>query len=336
MGDLATENLIDTGEAVGIIAGQSIGEPGTQLTMRTFHTGGIFTSKANQQIISSIDGVIKFSKLLKTSILRTNRGENVLLTENSSSLSIVSEIKSENLVQIDLPRNTILFISNNQFVKKEAIIGQLAENVKQIRTETKQVISDNSGEIFMPGIKSEYELSTRNKLLWILSGKVYQAPMNSFLNFHYDSKINKNSFIFRSKVINQQSGLVYQLSEDFKNHQNNMEIRRTIFLLNKSKIQKLIFSRSNRDFLLSITTLTGGYAFYNYKIQQRKSACYVYNIQKIYIRTLIWLPEETYKITDDTKILGIKNKSFVNSNTQILPNLLSKTSGIFCIKEKKK
>ena len=367
--DLATENLIDMGEAVGIIAGQSIGEPGTQLTMRTFHTGGIFTSKANQQIISSIDGVIKFSKLLKTSILRTNRGENVLLTENSSSLSIVSEIKSENLVQIDLPRNTILFISNNQFVKKEAIIGQLAENVKQIRTETKQVISDNSGEIFMPGIKSEYELSTRNKLLWILSGKVYQAPMNSFLNFHYDSKINKNSFIFRSKVINQQSGLVYQLSEDFKNHQNNMEIRRTIFLLNKSKIQKLIFSRSNRDFLLSInklnfivkldfskskfhiqksvnnnfgklvsksfTTLTGGYAFYNYKIQQRKSTCYVYNIQKIYIRTLIWLPEETYKITDDTKILGIKNKSFVNSNTQILPNLLSKTSGIFCIKEKK-
>ena len=367
--DLATENLIDMGEAVGIIAGQSIGEPGTQLTMRTFHTGGIFTSKANQQIISSIDGVIKFSKLLKTSILRTNRGENVLLTENSSSLSIVSEIKSENLVQIDLPRNTILFISNNQFVKKEAIIGQLAENVKQIRTETKQVISDNSGEIFMPGIKSEYELSTRNKLLWILSGKVYQAPMNSFLNFHYDSKINKNSFIFRSKVINQQSGLVYQLSEDFKNHQNNMEIRRTIFLLNKSKIQKLIFSRSNRDFLLSInklnfivkldfseskfhiqksvnnnfgklvsksfTTLTGGYAFYNYKIQQRKSACYVYNIQKIYIRTLIWLPEETYKITYDTKILGIKNKSFVNSNTQILPNLLSKTSGIFCIKEKK-
>ena len=367
--DLATENLIDMGEAVGIIAGQSIGEPGTQLTMRTFHTGGIFTSKANQQIISSIDGVIKFSKLLKTSILRTNRGENVLLTENSSSLSIVSEIKSENLVQIDLPRNTILFISNNQFVKKEAIIGQLAENVKQIRTETKQVISDNSGEIFMPGIKSEYELSTRNKLLWILSGKVYQAPMNSFLNFHYDSKINKNSFIFRSKVINQQSGLVYQLSEDFKNHQNNMEIRRTIFLLNKSKIQKLIFSRSNRDFLLSInklnfivkldfseskfhiqksvnnnfgklvsksfTTLTGGYAFYNYKIQQRKSAYYVYNIQKIYIRTLIWLPEETYKITDDTKILGIKNKSFVNSNTQILPNLLSKTSGIFCIKEKK-
>jgi len=85
--DLATENLVDMGEAVGIIAGQSIGEPGTQLTMRTFHTGGIFTSEASQQLVSSIGGQIEFSKLLKTSILRTNRGENVLLTENSGSLS---------------------------------------------------------------------------------------------------------------------------------------------------------------------------------------------------------------------------------------------------------
>ena len=38
---LATGKLVDVGEAVGIIAAQSIGEPGTQLTMRTFHTGGI-------------------------------------------------------------------------------------------------------------------------------------------------------------------------------------------------------------------------------------------------------------------------------------------------------
>jgi DNA-directed RNA polymerase subunit beta' len=39
--NLATGNLVDVGEAVGIIAAQSIGEPGTQLTMRTFHTGGV-------------------------------------------------------------------------------------------------------------------------------------------------------------------------------------------------------------------------------------------------------------------------------------------------------
>ena len=71
--DLASENLVDMGEAIGIIAGQSIGEPGTQLTMRTFHTGGIFTSEANQQLVSSTNGFIIFSDVLKTSPLRTNR-----------------------------------------------------------------------------------------------------------------------------------------------------------------------------------------------------------------------------------------------------------------------
>lgn len=87
--DLATENIINMGEAIGIIAGQSIGEPGTQLTMRTFHTGGIFTSETNQQLNSPITGTIEFSKILKTSKLRTNRGENVLLTESSGSLTIM-------------------------------------------------------------------------------------------------------------------------------------------------------------------------------------------------------------------------------------------------------
>ena len=45
--------LVDLGEAVGIIAAQSIGEPGTQLTMRTFHTGGVFTGELSQNVISA-------------------------------------------------------------------------------------------------------------------------------------------------------------------------------------------------------------------------------------------------------------------------------------------
>ena len=46
-------------------------------------------------------------------------------------------------------------------------------------------------------------LITQNRLLWILSGQVYQAPSNSFLNFYTnDHKINKNSYIFRTKIIN--------------------------------------------------------------------------------------------------------------------------------------
>jgi len=77
------------------LAGQSIGEPGTQLTMRTFHTGGIFTSEARQQIISPINGIIQFYKSLKTVVLRTNRGEDVLVTKNSGSLVLIPEDKKK-------------------------------------------------------------------------------------------------------------------------------------------------------------------------------------------------------------------------------------------------
>ena len=96
--DLANENLVDIGEAVGILAGQSIGEPGTQLTMRTFHTGGIFTSEARQQIISPCNGIIQYYKILKTVILRTNRGEDVLVTKNSGSLVLIPDDKTKDLV----------------------------------------------------------------------------------------------------------------------------------------------------------------------------------------------------------------------------------------------
>ena len=64
--DLAQQKIISLGEAVGIIAAQSIGEPGTQLTMRTFHTGGIFTGENIQQILSPFSGKLILPKNLKT------------------------------------------------------------------------------------------------------------------------------------------------------------------------------------------------------------------------------------------------------------------------------
>jgi len=117
--DLSNQNLVDLGEAVGILAGQSIGEPGTQLTMRTFHTGGIFTSEARQQIISPTNGVVKFSKILKTIILRTNRGDDVLVTKNSGSLILIPQQHEEKIIQMELLRNTMLFVKSNQYVKNQ-------------------------------------------------------------------------------------------------------------------------------------------------------------------------------------------------------------------------
>ena len=66
--DLAQQKLIALGEAVGILAAQSIGEPGTQLTMRTFHTGGIFTKEILKYIFSPISGKLILPPLIKKNI----------------------------------------------------------------------------------------------------------------------------------------------------------------------------------------------------------------------------------------------------------------------------
>jgi len=80
--DMATGRLVDLGEAVGIIAAQSIGEPGTQLTMRTFHVGGIAMRGAEKSAMEAKnDGVLKFYNL--TSV-KDRQGSLVVVNRNAS------------------------------------------------------------------------------------------------------------------------------------------------------------------------------------------------------------------------------------------------------------
>jgi DNA-directed RNA polymerase subunit beta' len=64
--DLARGNLVNIGEAVGVISAQSIGEPGTQLTMRTFHIGGAASSTVAQSYLElRTSGIIKYGDTLQ-------------------------------------------------------------------------------------------------------------------------------------------------------------------------------------------------------------------------------------------------------------------------------
>ena len=250
--DLANENLVDIGEAIGILAGQSIGEPGTQLTMRTFHTGGIFTSEARQQIISPTNGIVRFSKALKTVLLRTTRGEDVLITKNSGSILLIPSKKTHKFIQIEVLRNTILFPKNNQYISKDTVIGELINKNKQIKTEIKPILSDNCGEIFIPRLKKKVNLLNNNKLIWILSGQLYNSPRNSFINFSADYKLNQKSYIFRTKLINHYKGLI-----DFTNNKQNLH-QRVVKIVNEkyslvdSSLKKLPISIKRKNYLLEL------------------------------------------------------------------------------------
>ena len=249
--DLANENLIDIGEAIGILAGQSIGEPGTQLTMRTFHTGGIFTSEIREQIISPLTGIIKFNKALQTVVLRTNRGEDVLVTKNSGSLILVPNNKIQDLLQINVSRNTILFPKNNQYIIKNTVIGELINTKKQIKTELKPILSSISGEIFIPRLKQNINLLNNNKLIWILFGEFYNSPIHSFLNFYSDYKLNSYNSIFRTKLISHYSGFVKLINDKKNLYQRLVKIANKKCSGIKFKLQKLEKSLNLNNYLLS-------------------------------------------------------------------------------------
>jgi DNA-directed RNA polymerase subunit beta' len=249
--DLANENLVDIGEAVGILAGQSIGEPGTQLTMRTFHTGGIFTSEARQQIVSPVNGIIRFYKSLKTVILRTNRGEDVLITKNSGSIILIPENINEKLIKIEVLKNTILFPKNNQYVLKDTVLGELINLNKQVKTEIKPILSDSCGEIFVPRLKKKINLLNNNKLIWILSGQLYSSPKSSFINFYSDYKLNRHSYIFRTKIINHYNGFVEFINNKRSLFQKLIRIRNEKYSLFNFNIQQLNNSIKHKNYLLN-------------------------------------------------------------------------------------
>ena len=117
--NLATGKLVDLGEAVGVIAAQSIGEPGTQLTLRTFHVGGTASRIAEQtQKTTNHPGVVQF-KTIKTVV---DRAKNVIAVGRKGEILIRDE-KSERIrARFGVPYGAALKVKENDKVEKDAIM----------------------------------------------------------------------------------------------------------------------------------------------------------------------------------------------------------------------
>src|SRR5574344_1853609 len=112
--DLSTGKQVEIGTAVGIIAAQSIGEPGTQLTMRTFHIGGTASATAKvPEIVLKNDGLAKFVDVRK---VRNEEGKEVVLNKNGS-LELYSK-SGNKLDTYQLQMGTVLLIEDGAEVKK--------------------------------------------------------------------------------------------------------------------------------------------------------------------------------------------------------------------------
>nr|YP_010378988.1 RNA polymerase beta'' subunit [Astragalus americanus]UCS39976.1 RNA polymerase beta'' subunit [Astragalus americanus] len=193
-------DLVELGEAVGIIAGQSIGEPGTQLTLRTFHTGGVFTGGTAEYVRAPSNGKIKFNEDL-VHPTRTRHGYPAFLC----NIDVYVTIESDDIIHnVIIPPKSFLLVQNDQYVKSEQVIAEIRAGTSTFNLKEKvrkHIYSDSEGEMHWSTdvyhasefMYSNVHILPKTSHLWILSGKSCRSDAIHFLLRKDQDQIHSNS-----------------------------------------------------------------------------------------------------------------------------------------------
>jgi DNA-directed RNA polymerase subunit beta' len=121
--NLATGRFVQRGEAVGVIAAQSIGEPGTQLTLRTFHVGGVAGKMTDEsEIRAKYDGVLEIDEL-RTVKRKDSKGEDAeVVISRSTEMRIVDSNTGIVLTTSNIPYGAFLYLKSQKTIKKNDLI----------------------------------------------------------------------------------------------------------------------------------------------------------------------------------------------------------------------
>ena len=213
---LSYSNIVDLGEAVGILAAQSIGEPGTQLTMRTFHTGGVFSGDLAKQIRAPFSSILTYS--LKTNLekTRTIQGEKGLILTEEVQLYIKNETNT--VCTFKIPRGATLLASNNQKIYCNQVIAEIKQDKNLIEEKDRKDLStDASGEVFLQNVKLDKGIDSQSAtkiisktrgLIWVLYGDRYVLNSATKINVRVGQKFQEKENIATKKISNNYSGIV--------------------------------------------------------------------------------------------------------------------------------
>ncbi|CAM9107501.1 unnamed protein product [Chrysoparadoxa australica] len=365
--NLAYGNLIDLGEAVGIIAAQSIGEPGTQLTMRTFHTGGVFTTEPSRQVRAKFSGKISFSKFLKYQETRTKYGEKALICLNESTIRLIS-YKNE-ILKIVLSPETLILIKDQTYVKKDDILFELPSQTTKTGEEFafKDVFANFSGEIILENKnKQKYKIDSKNSnidleqsnsVLWLLSGDVYNIPPLAKLKVRNFQTLKQNHVLAETKLISIYGGLINL--ENSSETNSIINITRNIKLFSKGQIYiqkqenktKKCYLYLDRNYKIKFTLSKSNYILYKQKINfgylknlkyqlktgglispgnNQNKGNYFSNI----IRngnTIFYIPEAVYHLKNNKSDLKFKVGDYVKKSNEIVPGKITNIEGFIDI-----
>lgn len=356
---LAHGHMVDMGEAVGIIAAQSIGEPGTQLTMRTFHTGGVFTGEVARQIRAKADGRVEFGKGLSTRAIRTRHGDERNQVESIGDIKLIPN--KGKTTSTALTAGSLIYVEDGEEVKKGQLLVEVAKAKVQKSTEraAKDVATDLAGEVvfadLVPEDKKDRQGNTtriaqRSGLLWVLSGEVYNLLPGAEALVKNGDKIKPGDLLAQTKLTAANGGVVRMVPDT-----REIEIVTASVSLDRAKVkvesdggreQYIIYTADDRKFLLKTTpgtkvqnkqvvaeliddfyrTETGGIIKYGGITVGKGSRKQGYEVEQG--GTLLWIPEESHEINKDISLLIVEDGEYVEAGTEVVKDVFCQSSGI--------
>jgi DNA-directed RNA polymerase subunit beta' len=140
--NLSTSRMVKVGETVGVIAAQSIGEPGTQLTLRTFHVGGTASNIADEnKLQAKYDGLLEIEELKTIDTKGKDGQDQVVVIGRSAEMKIIDPKTGVTLATNNIPYGSFLEAKNNTKISKDDVICTWDPYNAVIVTESKGVIS---------------------------------------------------------------------------------------------------------------------------------------------------------------------------------------------------
>ncbi|MDP4187355.1 MAG: DNA-directed RNA polymerase subunit beta' [Bacteroidota bacterium] len=214
--NLATGRMVQAGEACGVIAAQSIGEPGTQLTLRTFHVGGTASNiAANASVVAKYDGIADIDELRTVEQVDESGKKVQIVIGRLAELRIVDKNTNISLTNHSIPYGSKLYIDNGAEVKKGELICDwdpynaviISEMTGKIEFESiiegttyREESDEQTG--FKEKVVVETRDKTKNPVIKIVSGegevlKSYNLPVSSHIVVNEGDKVNAGEVLVK-------------------------------------------------------------------------------------------------------------------------------------------
>ena len=165
--NLSNNRMVQKGEAVGVIAAQSIGEPGTQLTLRTFHVGGVASNiAAVSNVTSRYDGVLEIDELRTVDYIDENGGKQLIVVGRLAEMRIVDPNTKMVLTSANIPYGSKLYFNSGDNVKKGDMICEWDPfNAVIVSEATGKVAFENVEEGVTYRVESDETTGLREKII---------------------------------------------------------------------------------------------------------------------------------------------------------------------------